>query len=128
MRKGVLLVSVFATIMALGAVGTASAATDHCSGHDDSAFNTFEGDGVFSIDGLVVTVSGSTVSFADENGDPVDVTFCVKASTGQSGEMTGSSFTVTWLNRGGQTPAISYVVVYGFEVCDPYYGCGESES
>jgi hypothetical protein len=39
--------------------------------------------------------------------------FCVKAGTDNSGLETGSSFTVDWLNNGGQTPDISYVVVYG---------------
>jgi hypothetical protein len=47
--------------------------------------------------------------------------FCVKASTGNSGLQTGSSYTVEWTNNGGQTPDISYVVVYGPGEEDPCY-------
>ena len=44
-------------------------------------------------------------------------TFCVKASTGNSGVITADGVKtvqdyVTWLNSGGQTPGVSYFVVY----------------
>jgi len=84
----------------------------HCADHNDEAFTKVDGQGVFTVDGLVVTVDGPNVSFTDEAGDPIVVDFCVKAADGNSGVVTGSSFTVNWLNNGGQTPDISYVVVY----------------
>jgi hypothetical protein len=122
MKKVTVIVAVFAWVVALGAMGMASAATAHCAGHNDASFDKLEGQGTFTIHGVVVTVDGDTVSFEDELGNPVEVVFCVKAGTGESGELTGSSFSVSWLNGGGQTPDISYVVVYEL-FCDPY-SCG----
>lgn len=72
--------------------------------------------GSFDVDGTMVwyEISGPDVwFFADEDmTEPLEVTFCVKAGTDNSGELTGDSFTVDWLNNGGQTPDISYLVVY----------------
>ncbi len=73
--------------------------------------------GSFDVDGTMVwyEISGPDVSFfADEAmTEPLEVTFCVKAATNNSGELTGSGFHVNWLNNGDQTPDISYLVVYG---------------
>lgn len=67
------------------------------------------------IDGTMVTVtiSDQTVTFTGSDGQPIDVTFCVKASDENSGTQTGSSWTVTLENGGDQAPAISHVVIYG---------------
>jgi hypothetical protein len=99
-------------IMALGAVGATAAPPSHCDGHSDEGVTKVEGQGTFDLGGLVVTVDGPTVTFTDGAGNPVVVSFCVKAAVGNSGVRVGSSFTVDWLNGGGQTPDISYVVVY----------------
>jgi hypothetical protein len=55
---------------------------------------------------------------------PAGTQFCVKAGTQASGILTsdGSPYTVTWTNGGGQTPGISYYVVYGSCEPDPYSG------
>lgn len=42
----------------------------------------------------------------------IERTFCVKAALNNSGIVTGTSFTVNWLNEGGQVPDISYAVFY----------------
>jgi len=57
-------------------------------------------------EGLVITINGASVTFNRS------VDFCVKASNSNSGKITGDSYTVTFENNGGQTPDISYVVVY----------------
>ncbi len=63
---------------------------------------------------------------------PAGTEFCVKASTQNSSYLTADGTStlldyVTWLNNGGQTPSVSYYVVYrecegyGCEPpCDPY--------
>jgi hypothetical protein len=55
---------------------------------------------------------------------PAGTEFCVKAGTGASGILVsdGSPYTVTWTTNGGQTPNISYYVVYGECTPDPYSG------
>lgn len=113
MRKTFMAMAVSALVLGTGIVSASAAPEFHCFAHDDPAFTKVEGQGTFVIDGVVVTVSGPTVSFADEYGNPVTLEFCVKASGGNSDTVTGSSYTVDWTNRGGQTPDISYVVVYG---------------
>jgi hypothetical protein len=62
--------------------------------------------------GVVVTISGASVTFSEE------VSFCVKASNENSGILVGTSFTVNWdadgnPNNGVQIPNVSHVVVYG---------------
>lgn len=114
MRKAIAVSGVLVWVLALGAVGAwAAPPVSHCDGHNDGTVTKVEGQGVFDVGGLVVTVDGPTVTFTDGAGTTVDVSFCVKAALGNSGVVVGSSFTVNWLNNGGQTPDISYVVVYG---------------
>ncbi|MGQ0668470.1 MAG: hypothetical protein ACT4PO_02155 [Actinomycetota bacterium] len=114
MKKTFVALTVLAITGALGAVGVSAApAVSHCDGHNDASVTKVEGQGVFDIGGLVVTVDGPTVTFTDGAGNPVDVLFCVKAALGNSGLEFGSSFTVDLPNDGGQIPDISYVVVYG---------------
>lgn len=60
-----------------------------------------------SADGVII--DGKTVTF------PQEVTFCVKAgSLANSGILTGTSYTVDFLNDGGQIPNISHVVIYSY--------------
>ena len=120
MRRLLVLSLMVVTVGGLFGTSAASAATTHCPDHTTET--KFEGAGTFQVDGITVTVMGRTVTFTDANGDPVVVEFCVKAGPSDSGVQTGSSFTVNWLNNGGNRPAISYVVFYGAEEppCDPY--------
>jgi len=64
----------------------------------------FKTSGVY--EGVTVTIDGKTVTFSQE------VEFCVKAADGNSGVLTGASYTVDFLNNGNQFPDISHVVVY----------------
>jgi len=117
------LVALALALLAFVAVsGPALGATEHCPGEpggNEFKFNVPEGEssgsGFFDIDGTIVNfdIDGPTVTFTDSEGDPLVVIFCVKAANLASGELTGSEFTVDWLNTGGQTPNISYIVVYG---------------
>ena len=81
-------------------------ATDHCPDHQGHP-------------GKVELTDDSTYSVTLPDGTE----FCVKAGTGASGKLTsdGNEWTVDWLNRGGQTPAISYYVIYS-EPGDPGNG------
>lgn len=74
-----------------------------------------QGPSTIDVDGtrVTATISDETVSFTDGDGKPIDVTFCVKSSDDNSSTQTGSSWTVQLENDGGQTPAISHVVLYG---------------
>ncbi len=120
MKKAFVTFAALTWVLALGTVAAnAASPVSHCSGHNDPTFTKAEGQGAFDVDGIVVTVAGPTVSFADELGNPIVVEFCVKAALGNSGAQVGSSFTVDWLNNGGQVPDISYTVVYGVHEPDP---------
>jgi hypothetical protein len=82
--------------------------TDQCP----AGGTTFSSSGTF--DGITVTISGPTVTFSPV---PTSIDFCVKAATTakslDEGDLTaGGSFTVDWLNNGGQTPDISHIVIY----------------
>jgi hypothetical protein len=109
-------VAVLVSALALGLVwaGPALAQAEHCPGEPGGNDFKAEGSTTFVIDGqeVNVNISGDTVTFTDENGDPISVSFCIKAGEGSSGVLTGSSGSVTWDNGGGQTPDISYVVVF----------------
>lgn len=79
--------------------------------------------GSFVIDGTTVyyevSEDGKTISFfSDEDmTQPLEVEFCVKGgSLANSGVKIASSYTVDFLNDGGQTPAISNFVVYSVPV------------
>jgi hypothetical protein len=97
----VLALGVF-TVGILYGAPTASAVTQHCP----SGGTKTEVDDSF----------GATLTL------PAGTQFCVKAGTGASGILTsdGSPYTVTWTTNGGQTPNISYYVVYCTP--DPYSG------
>ncbi|MGZ5291373.1 MAG: hypothetical protein ACXWEH_03490, partial [Actinomycetota bacterium] len=82
MKKTSIGLVVLMWVLALSAATVSAAPVSHCEGNGDPAFQKVEGRGTFVVDGLVITVDGATVSFADEFGDPVVVEFCVKASTG----------------------------------------------
>ena len=87
----------------------------HCTDHNAAGVIKVESSKTITIDGQMVKVviSGPTVKFYDSNNAPVSVSFCLKASTKNSGKLTGSTGTVSFLNNGGQTPDISYIAVYG---------------
>lgn len=62
--------------------------------------------------------------FADENLTvPIAVEFCIKAGDRAGGKETGIEGHVSWKNQGGQTPEISYVVVYKIIDDDPEPVC-----
>ena len=117
------ILAVLAMIMAFAAPVAADAPND-CP--DPEAGDFVDGStsanetGQFTIDGVtvyyVVSADGKTISFFsdEEHEDPISVEFCVKGgSADNSGVRTGSTYTVDFLNSGGQTPAISNFVVYG---------------
>lgn len=85
----------------------------HCPDHAllEAAGYKFGPGGGTTPDGVTVTVSGTSVTFSSP------VTFCVKAGDGISGVLTGSSYTVDFLNNGGQFPGISHLVVYPSGPC-----------
>ena len=114
MRRIVVGLAAIATVFAMTTVAaSAGPQTSHCAGYSDEAFTKVEGQGAFTVGTLVIVVDGPSVTFTDGEGSPVTAEFCVKAATGISGTVSGSSFTVNWLNGGGQTPDISYVILYG---------------
>jgi hypothetical protein len=104
----VVLAAAFATV-AFYATPAFAAEEGNCP-HGDASFGssgTWDPDGVpDSGDEVTVTIASPNVTFSES------VTFCVKAGNFHSGVMTGSSFTVTWLNNGGQVPGISHDELY----------------
>ena len=75
--------------------------------------------GSFTIDGTeiwyAVTDDGHTISFFsdEEMTEPIEVELCVKGgSLENSGVIVASTYTVDFLNSGGQNPQISNFVVY----------------
>ncbi len=95
---------------------------DHCPDHEGHP-NKVENPDSGSVHN--VTVDNTTVwlhfsddlesveFFADENGTiPIAVEFCIKAGDKAGGKETGIEGHVSWENNGGQTPGISYVIVY----------------
>ncbi|MCC5949958.1 MAG: hypothetical protein JJT89_16010 [Nitriliruptoraceae bacterium] len=94
----------------------------HCDEHSSSQHTKVEssdGTSEVLVDGQLVTVTidGEKVAFTDAAGDPIDVRFCVKGSTDQSGALQGSGYDTTdpdvgLTNPGGNPPDISYVVIY----------------
>jgi hypothetical protein len=98
----------------------------HCDAHTttpkvEASGKPASADETITVDGIDVRVivSGKTVSFVDADGNPLVVTFCVKASTATSGSQQGSSYTVDFVNPGGKVPDISYVVVYSVKLETP---------
>jgi hypothetical protein len=112
MKRGIVVFAAIA-IVATGAVSVTAAppVMMHCAGHETA--DKVEGEGTFVVGDVTITVDGPTVYFTDAVGNPVVVEFCVKAAGSNSGVQTGSSFTVDWVNKGGNTPDISYVVLFG---------------
>jgi hypothetical protein len=105
LRKVIVLAFALFTVGGLFGVPSASAVTQHCpaGGTKTEVSDSF----------------GKTLTL------PAGTQFCVKAGTQASGILVsnGSPYTVTWLNGGGQTPGISYYVVYGQQCYpDPYTG------
>ena len=104
MRKLVVLALAMFTVGVLFGGVSAGAVTQHCPA---GGTKTEVGDSF-----------GKTLTL------PAGTEFCVKAGTQASGILVsdGSPYTVTWKTNGGQTPGISYYVVYGHCEPDPYSG------
>lgn len=85
---------------------------------DEASGTKIEGaSGSYTIDGVTITWGSSQVSVTGGS-----VTFCVKAATENSGEITindGETWTVDWLNDGGQVPDISHIVIYSVDPTPP---------
>jgi hypothetical protein len=106
----------------LATAPSASATPDpdlHCSGYTTNEKyevpRSGSGSTTVTVGGVAVTitVNGDTVAFTDSDGDPLVVNYCLKASTGNTGQQSGSGGDTDDIpNNGGQTPGISYVVVY----------------
>lgn len=94
--------AVLGLTLAVASAGVSSAqATDHCPEHNNPVHTKVEYPSEPEV---------TTVTF------PAGTQFCVKAATSTSGIITsdGNPWTVNWTNRGGNTPGISYHVVYNF--------------
>lgn len=87
----------------------------HCTDHNAASVTKVQSNKTITVDGktIKVVISGPTVNFYDSSNNPISMSFCLKASTKNSGKLTGSTGTVNFVNGGGQTPDISYVAVYG---------------
>jgi hypothetical protein len=79
---------------------------------------------------VTVTVDGKTVTFSSDDHELEDVEFCIKGGPNNTGPLSGlTGNTDTIPNRGGQTPDISYVVVYSVTTVDQQVvECGEGLS
>ena len=106
--------AVLAMMLAFAAPAVADAPND-CPDPQSGDFvdgSTSGGEeGEFTVDGVLVhyevSDDGKTITFSQQ------VTFCVKGGSEEnSGVVTGTSYTVTFENAGGQNPAISNFVVY----------------
>jgi hypothetical protein len=84
-------------VLAVSPAVRADASTDHCPDHQSNTGKVEVG-----------ADFGSSLTL------PAGTVFCVKAGTGASGLIVsdGSTWTVNWVNKGGQTPAISYYIIY----------------
>jgi hypothetical protein len=120
----VLLLAVsFLGVVRVQAVHDTQGLDEHCpdhNGHPGKVNNpAFPSTTTLDVNGTEVNVNvsndGKSVTFTDENGDPIVVEFCIKAADLAGGKQTDSSGSVTWLNHGGQTPEISYIVVYSVQ-------------
>ena len=99
MRKLIVFCTMLALLFAVPVFAAPEAtATAHCPDHNGHP-GKVEGGG---LNGVVL---------------PAGTVFCVKAGTGASGHQTSDGTTpllgyITWTNRGGQTPDVSYYIVY----------------
>lgn len=99
--------------------GPEGSGDQHCPDHRDNPKVEAQGDPAqadetITVDGqeVRVVIDGSEVEFFDENDQPLTVEFCIKAGDDHGGIEEGHRGEVTWTSSGGQTPDISYVVVY----------------
>jgi hypothetical protein len=120
----------------------------HCADHQSEMKVEVPSDWDFSEDGpyvevvsvydtttedyidVTVTIDGDTVTFSSDEYTLEDVEFCIKGGTNNTGPLSGlMGDTETIPNRGGQTPDISYVVVYSVTTVDEtIVECGEGLS
>lgn len=79
---------------------------------------------------VTVTIDRKTVTFSSDDFELEDVEFCLKGGPNNTGPLSGlTGNTDTIPNRGGQTPDISYVVVYSVTTVDEeIFECGEELS
>lgn len=77
---------------------------------------------------VTVTIDGENVTFSSDDHSLEDASFCIKGGTGNSGLLSGLSGSTEDIdNRGGQTPDISYVVLYAVTTVDEdVVACDES--
>lgn len=116
MIRALRIVAILALVLVACLIGTqqVSAVTEHCPDHEVTLkieVGTSPSSG--SMYELDYVIDGPTVTFEQV------VTFCVKAGPYAGEKITGTTFTVDWLNKGDQTPNISYVVVYSIEGGNP---------
>ena len=115
-----LLAAMLLVLQALVFTGAASATSELCPGENQNADPLPAAySGLTKISPPDATINGATLTL------PEGTIFCVKAGTETSGivPMGGTgTYTVTWQNNGGQTPAISHYVIYREvgEACTDY--------
>ena len=104
------------SVVLVGFAPTASAKVEHCpDGGEKYEVSGSGGTTTMTIDGrtVKVVVSGANVTFTGADDKPLNVEYCLKAGTDNTGKQSGTSGDTTSIpNNGGQTPAISYVKVY----------------
>jgi cysteine-rich repeat protein len=117
---------IFAAVMVIGLTGlvaTTVSADPPPDMHCPDGGTKFESEsGSQTINGVTVTWGNSQVTVTGGS-----VSFCVKAATQNSGIITindGQTWTINWLNDGGQIPAISYIVIYETTPSIPVCGNG----
>jgi len=106
MRKALMFLGTLAVVMGLVAapVGAVPPQNMHCPGDYLYKVNAIDS----NLDDVIL---------------PAGTEFCIKAATQNSSYLTADGTStlldyVTWLNNGGQTPSVSYYVVY--RECDYY--------
>src|SRR5690606_12776565 len=73
----------------------------HCANHNAPNVVKVTSSKKVVVDGQTVNVSikGTKVFFKDHNGAPIEASFCIKASTNNSGVLTGTKGEVNFLNK-----------------------------
>ncbi len=104
------------SVVLVGFAPTASAKVEHCpDGGEKYEVSGSGGTTTMTVDGrtVEVVVSGANVTFYGADDKPLNVEYCLKAGTDNTGKENGTSGDTSSIpNNGGQTPAISYVKVY----------------
>jgi hypothetical protein len=78
---------------------------------------------------VTVTIDGASVGFSAEGYVLESVDFCIKGGPKSTGPMSGlSGDTGSIANRGGNSPDVSYVVVYSVTTVGEIVECGEGLS